>query len=115
MTDREIVLKALEEAQQILAEYLEPGQPRNAEFTIERLMLTLDNDDLADAQRRLREGWTYEKRARPPFGHRASHSWGVKQSEQRAIHSAALAGPRDGASDEFQASVGNGLFPTSVA
>jgi hypothetical protein len=58
MTDREIVLKALEDAQQILAEFLEPGQPRNAEFTIERLMLALDNDDLADAQRRLREGWT---------------------------------------------------------
>jgi hypothetical protein len=58
MTDREIVLKALEDAQKILADYLEPGMPRNPEFTIERLMLTLDNDDLADAQRRLSEGWT---------------------------------------------------------
>jgi hypothetical protein len=58
MTDREIVLKALEEAQLILAEYLEPGAPRNPEFTIERLLLTLDNDDLTDAQRRLKEGWT---------------------------------------------------------
>ena len=42
-------VKALEDAQKILADYLEPGMPRNPEFTIERLMLTLDNDDLADA------------------------------------------------------------------
>ena len=34
MSDRDLVLDAVEEAQGILAEYIEPGSPRSPETTI---------------------------------------------------------------------------------
>jgi hypothetical protein len=52
MKDQAIVIEALNEAGQIIAEYLEPG-PRNAEATLDRLIQTLDNQRLAQALERL--------------------------------------------------------------
>jgi hypothetical protein len=55
MDDQAIVIEALHEAGQIIAEYLEPG-PRNAEATLDRLIQTLDNQRLAKALERLQKG-----------------------------------------------------------
>jgi hypothetical protein len=54
MKDQAIVIEALKEAGQIIAEYLEPG-PRNADATINRLIRTLDNQRLAEALERLQK------------------------------------------------------------
>jgi hypothetical protein len=54
MKDQAIVIEALNEAGQIIAEYLEPG-PRNAEQTINQLIKTLDNRQLAGALERLQK------------------------------------------------------------
>ena len=43
MTDQDLVLSAMEEAQIILAEYVDPGRLRSADFTINRLLLVLDH------------------------------------------------------------------------
>lgn len=43
--DMETVLAAVELARHILGEYIEPG-PRDAAVTLERLMMTLDDEDL---------------------------------------------------------------------
>jgi hypothetical protein len=48
MKDQAIVIEALNEAGEIIAEYLEPG-PRDAEATVNRLIQTLDNVRLAEA------------------------------------------------------------------
>ncbi|GAC1423487.1 MAG: hypothetical protein NVSMB6_24720 [Burkholderiaceae bacterium] len=55
--DRDLVLDALEDAQRILAEYVEPGWGRNPSRTINRLLSLLDREDLAAAQERLRAGY----------------------------------------------------------
>ena len=55
--DRDLVLDALEDAQHILAEYVEPGRGRDSVRTINRLLMILDREDLAAAQGRLRAGY----------------------------------------------------------
>ena len=55
-TDRDRVIAALEAAQLILAEYIEPGGPA-AELTVSRLLAVLDNDDLDAALERFKAGY----------------------------------------------------------
>ena len=57
MTDQDLVLSALEEAQSIIAEYVDPGRLRSADFTINRLLLILDRRELVAAMKRLRSGY----------------------------------------------------------
>lgn len=52
MNDQAIVIEALNEAGEIIAEYLEPG-PRDTKATVNRLIETLDNQRLAAALERL--------------------------------------------------------------
>lgn len=52
MTDKEIMEAAIEEAQRVLTEYVEPGQ-RDCERTIGRLLAILDNKDLLAAVNRI--------------------------------------------------------------
>lgn len=52
MKDQAIVIKVLNEAGQILVEYLE-SIPRNAEATLDKLIQTLDNQQFAGALWRL--------------------------------------------------------------
>jgi hypothetical protein len=54
--DRDLVLDAIEDAQRILAEHIEPEQ-RNPEATINMLLFLLDRRDLVAAVRRLRAGY----------------------------------------------------------
>jgi hypothetical protein len=55
MTDQELIIDALEQAQRILAEYIEPGrESRRPDFTVGQLLLVLDRKDLALAQERLK-------------------------------------------------------------
>ena len=53
MSDRDLVLDAIEEAQRILAEHIEPER-RNPEATINMLLFLLDRRDVVAAVRRLR-------------------------------------------------------------
>ena len=57
MSDRDLVLDAVEEAQGILAEYTEPDSPRNPETTINMLLFLLDRQDVVPGVRRLRAGY----------------------------------------------------------
>ena len=52
MTDSEIILRAVQQAQTILACYIEPGL-RNLEKTINELLEVLDRDELVSAVDRL--------------------------------------------------------------
>ena len=52
MSDRDLVLDAVEEAQGILAEYIEPGSPRSPETTINMTLFLLDRPDVVAAVRR---------------------------------------------------------------
>jgi hypothetical protein len=54
ITDQEVILDALEQAQRILAEYMEPGRLFRPEFALTRLSRVLDRGDLALAQERLK-------------------------------------------------------------
>ena len=54
MTDQELILDALEQAQRILNDYIEPGARRVPEFMVNRLLRVLDRRDLALAQERLK-------------------------------------------------------------
>jgi hypothetical protein len=56
MTDQELVLTALRQAGEIIAEYLQPG-PRDAEKTMLRMIATLDTQQLAAATARLEQGY----------------------------------------------------------
>ena len=56
MSDRNLVLDAIEEAQRILAEHIEPER-RNPEATINMLLFLLDRRDVVAAVRRLRAGY----------------------------------------------------------
>jgi hypothetical protein len=53
-TDRDLIIEALEEAQRILAEHLEPGALRHASGTIHRLMTALDRPELVAAMKRMK-------------------------------------------------------------
>jgi hypothetical protein len=52
MTDQDTVVRALQRAAGILSNYLAPG-PRDAEETINRLLVVLDSQELAAALIRL--------------------------------------------------------------
>ena len=58
MGAEERVLRAVEQAQDLLARYVEPG-PRDAEKTINDLMTILDDSDLVEAV------WELDPAARP--------------------------------------------------
>jgi len=47
MTDQELIIDALEQAQSILAECIEPGARRRPEFAINQLLHVLDRRNLA--------------------------------------------------------------------
>jgi hypothetical protein len=51
-SDRDLIIDAMEEAQRILAEHLEPGSMQHASRTIHRLVLVLDRPDLVAALQR---------------------------------------------------------------
>lgn len=55
--DLDTVLTAVELAQRILGEYIEPG-PRDATNTVNRLLETLDNQDVIKALNHLRRRQT---------------------------------------------------------
>jgi hypothetical protein len=57
MTDQEIAVAALRTAGQIIAKYVEPGHPRDAEATLNRLIELLDAQELAAAIERLEKGF----------------------------------------------------------
>ena len=57
MSDRDLVLDAVEEAQGILAQYIEPGSPRSPETTINTILFLLDRQDVVAAVKRLRAGY----------------------------------------------------------
>jgi hypothetical protein len=58
MTDQDIVIAAIEEAQRILAEYIEPGPSfRLPDVTINRLLSVLDRRDVVSALHRLKAGY----------------------------------------------------------
>ena len=58
MTDQQLALQAVSEAQRILEEYLEP-RPHNQERILDRLVEVLERPDLVVAVDRLqrRNGW----------------------------------------------------------
>ncbi len=58
MRAEERVLRAVEQAQEVLARYVEPG-PRDAETTVNDLMTILDDSDLVEAV------WELDPAARP--------------------------------------------------
>jgi hypothetical protein len=51
--DMEVVLLAMEDVRRVLREYIEPGRPRDAAVTIERLLAVLDREDLVHALNRM--------------------------------------------------------------
>jgi len=51
--DQETVLRAMEDARRILAEYIEPGQ-HDAMRTVERLLAVLDKSDVVHALDRMK-------------------------------------------------------------
>jgi hypothetical protein len=56
VSDHELVLDATEDAQRILAEYLEPGPRRNPDATMHMLVTILGRRDVVAAVNRLRAG-----------------------------------------------------------
>jgi len=56
MRDIDIINKAMEDAQQVLHRYVEPG-PRNPEAVLQRMLEILDHKDVLAAQERLRRGY----------------------------------------------------------
>ena len=57
MQDRDLVLDAIEDAQRILAEHIEPASHRNPETTINMLLFLLDRHEVVAATKRLRAGY----------------------------------------------------------
>ncbi len=55
--DRDLVLDAIEDAQRILAEHIEPASRRDPETTINMLLFLLDRREVVAAVRRLRDGY----------------------------------------------------------
>jgi hypothetical protein len=51
--DQDTLIRAVEDARRILAEYIEPG-PRDATRTVERLMAVLDRNDIVHALDRIK-------------------------------------------------------------
>ncbi len=59
MSDQDLILDAIEDAQMILAEHIEPGSHRTPEATIHMLLFLLDRRNVVTAMRRLRAGYGY--------------------------------------------------------
>jgi hypothetical protein len=57
VSDQDLLLDAVEEAQRVLAEYVDPGSRRNADATINMLMFLLGRRDVVAAVDRLRAGY----------------------------------------------------------
>lgn len=53
-SDRDLIIDAIEEAQRILAEHLEPGSLLQPARTIHRLIMVLDRAELVSAVERLK-------------------------------------------------------------
>ena len=53
-TDRDLIIEAVEEAQRVLAEHLEPGAVRSAASTIHRVVTVLDRPELVAAMERIK-------------------------------------------------------------
>lgn len=51
--DQDTVLRAIEDARQILGEYIAPG-PRDATRTVQRLLAVLDRNDVVHALNRMK-------------------------------------------------------------
>lgn len=60
MTDQQLVLQALNEAQRLLEEYLEP-RPHNNERILDELVEVLERPDLVVAVSRLQQRVIYEE------------------------------------------------------
>ena len=57
MTDQQLALQAMSDAQRILEEYLEP-RPHDNEQLLSRLVEVLDRNEVVTAVSRLRQGYT---------------------------------------------------------
>ena len=57
MSDKDLILDAVEDAQRVLAEYLEPSSWRNPDATISMLVSLLCRRDVLAAVARLRAGY----------------------------------------------------------
>jgi hypothetical protein len=55
--DWDLVLDAIEDAQRILAEHIEPASHRNPETTINMLLFLLNRHEVVAAMKRLRAGY----------------------------------------------------------
>jgi hypothetical protein len=53
MRDIDIINKAMEDAQAVLRDYIQPG-PRDSQYTIKRMLEILDHQDVVAAQERMR-------------------------------------------------------------
>ena len=60
MTDQQLVLQAVNEAQRLLEEYLEP-RPHNDERILDELVAVLERPDLVVAVSRLQQRVIYEE------------------------------------------------------
>jgi hypothetical protein len=56
MKDIDIINKAMEDAQAVLRDFIQPG-PRDALDTLARMLEILDHQDVVAAQERLRKGY----------------------------------------------------------
>jgi hypothetical protein len=56
MRDIDIITKAMDDAQQVLHGYIEPG-PRDAQQTLQRMIEILDRDDVVAARERMSRGY----------------------------------------------------------
>jgi hypothetical protein len=65
MTDRQLALEAVSEAQRILEEYLEP-RPHDNERLLDRLVEVLARPELIVAVDRLQHGNDWEPKNNPP-------------------------------------------------
>lgn len=57
MSDQDLVLDAVEEAQRVLVEYAQAGPRRSPDETINMLLFLLDRADVVAAVERLRAGF----------------------------------------------------------
>jgi hypothetical protein len=57
VSDQDLVRDAIEDAQRILAEHIEPTSRRSPEATINMLLFPLDRREVVAAMKRLRAGY----------------------------------------------------------
>jgi hypothetical protein len=55
-TDQQLILDAIEQAQRVLADYIDPG-PRNPDGTMEQLIAALARPEVVAAVQRVRAGY----------------------------------------------------------